>query len=79
MNKFEIAENLAAFLVKQTGSVLNRVAVKMNAKEQRDLFGSYLGKGTIIIDGSEERLIHQVSVCFGQDYDNTFDKAWKDL
>ena len=79
MNKFQIAENLTAYLVNKTGSVLNRVSIKMNAKEQRELFGSYLGKGTIIIDGNEERLIHQVSVCFGQDYDNTFDKSWKDL
>ena len=79
MNKFEIAENLTAYLVNKTGSVFNRVSFKMNAKEQRELFGSYLGKGTIIIDGNEERLIHQVSVCFGQDYDNTFDKSWKDL
>ena len=65
----DFAANLAFHLQEKTGSVLGRWEGKMNAKEQRALFGRYIGNGTIVIDGTEETVSNRVSVAFGQDYD----------
>ena len=72
----DYAANLALFLTERTGSCLNKWKGKLLASEQRALFGRFLGKGTIVIDGTAETLVHWVSVCFGQDYDVTFDRKW---
>lgn len=75
----DYAGNLALFLTEKRGSCLAHWKGKMPAAEQRALFGRFLGKGKIIIDGSEERLAHVVKRCFGLDYEVTADLAWKDL
>jgi hypothetical protein len=72
----DYAANLAIFLTDKTGSCLGTWKGKLPAAEQRDLFGKFLGKGTIEIDGTNETLIHWVSVCFGQDYEITFNRKW---
>lgn len=79
MTKFEIVENLAAFLQDKCGSVLRIWKGKLTAKEQRELFGVYLGKGSIIIDGGHETIVHSVKVCFGLDYENTVDLKWNEF
>lgn len=76
MTRNDAVTNLAFFLLAQTGSVCGRWQGRMKAAEQRATFGMYLGKGTIIIDGASESLVHWVSVCFGQDYDVTYERAW---
>lgn len=78
MNTF-IIENLAFYVLEKTGSVNGTVRAKMSAKEQRALFGQYLGKGTIIIDGLSETVVHRVKVAFGQDWEDTARISWKDL
>lgn len=70
------AANLALFLTERTGSCFNVWKGRLSAAEQKALFGRFLGKGTIEIDGANETLLHWVSVCFGQDYDVTFDHKW---
>ncbi len=75
----DYAANLAIFLTEKTGSCLNTWKGRMTAAEQRALFGQFLGKGTIEIDGAAETLVHWVKVCFGQDYDVTFDRKWSAL
>lgn len=79
MDKFEIAANLALFLTEKTGTATGTFAGKMKAREQRGLFGLYLGKGKIVIDGEKETLRHIIKVCFGLDYDITFDKKWNEI
>ncbi len=73
---FEAAANLALFLTEKVGSCLGTWQGKMPAAQQRELFGRFLGKGTIVIDGASETLLHWVTVCFGQDYDVTFERKW---
>lgn len=72
----DYAANLAIFLTEKTGSCLGTWRGKMTAAEQRNLFGRAVGKGTIVIDGAAETLVHFVKVCFGQDYDVTFERKW---
>lgn len=75
----DYAANLAAFLVEKTGSVLGRWKGRMSAAEQRELFGRFLGKGQIIIDGERETVCNRVKVCFGHDYDDRNITAWRAL
>ncbi len=75
----DYATNLAFFLLEQTGSVCGRWDGRMTAKAQRELFGRFLGKGRITIDGAHERVKMTVKVCFGLDWDTREDIAWKDL
>lgn len=73
------AANLGLFLVEKTGSCLGRWRGRMTAREQRGLFGRFIGKGTVEIDGSNETLIHSRKVCFGLDSEDTHNIKWRDL
>lgn len=75
----DYAANLSFFLLEQTGSVLGLWAGKLTANEQRILFGRFLGKGKIIIDGANEVVFNRVKVCFGLDYDDRNITAWRAL
>jgi hypothetical protein len=75
----DYAADLAIFLVEKTGSCLGNWTGNLPAAQQRALFGRFLGKGKLIIDGSEERLAHVVKRCFGLDYEVTADLAWRNL
>ena len=48
----DYAAALALFLLEKTGSVFGRYEAHMKAAEQRALFGRSIGKGRIIIDGT---------------------------
>lgn len=75
----DYAANLAFFLLENTKSVCGRWSGWMKASDQRKLFGRFLGKGRIIIDGAKERVMMSVSVCFGTDWDAREDLSWNDL
>lgn len=62
--------NVCEFLLEKAGSVCGKWEGKMSAKEQRELFGRFLGKGTIVIDGTNEVIMNRVKVCFGLDWDD---------
>lgn len=62
--------NVCFFLLEKTGSVFGIWQGRMSAKEQRELFGRYLGKGTIVVDGANEVVLNRVKVCFGLDWDD---------
>jgi hypothetical protein len=81
MNKFDAVANLAHFLQEQKGSVLANWSGKMTAKQQREMFGVFMGKGLIVIDGEREIIQHLVKVCHwnGQDSDPTFYAKWNDI
>lgn len=79
MNKFDAASNMSLFLLEKTGSVNGVWKGKLPAKEQREMFGQFLGKGKITINGATETLCHTIKVCFGLDYDDTFYKKWNEL
>lgn len=72
----DYAANLALFLTEKTGSCLKSWAGRLTAAEQRALFGRFLGKGKIRINGAEETIEHHVKVCFGTDTDCTFSRKW---
>ena len=78
-NDPDFVGNLGAFLIENTGSVFGSWAGKMPAKDQRKLFGRFLGKGRVYISGSGERIEHHVKVCFGLDSDMTERLYWRDL
>jgi hypothetical protein len=75
----DYAANLAAFLLAETGSVLGTWSGRLSASEQRSLFGRFIGKGKIVIDGEHETVCNRVKVCFGHDYDDRNLTAWKAL
>lgn len=75
----DYAANLAIYLQAKTGSVCGQTAEKMPAKTQRSLFGRFLGKGTIIIDGSREIICNRVKVAFGMDWDDRNVTPWRNL
>jgi len=75
----DYAANLAFFLQEKTGTIFGSWSGRMSAKEQRELFGRFLGKGRIYISGSDERVEHWVKVCFGLDSDMTKRIYWRDL
>ena len=52
---------------------------RMSAAEQRALFGRFLGKGRLVIDGENERVKMIVKVCFGTDWDTREDISWRNL
>ncbi len=72
-------ERVTHFLLEKTGSTLSTYKSRMTAKEQRLLFGKYIGKGTIVIDGANEVVFNRVKVCFGLDYDDRNVTKWGDL
>lgn len=73
------AEQLALFLLENTGSIFGVWSGRMTAAEQRALFGQFLGKGIIIIDGEKETICNRVKVCFGLDYDDRNLRRWAAL
>jgi ribosomal protein L9 len=75
----DYAANLALFLQEKTGSVFGNWCGRMTANEQRELFGRFIGKGRIIIDGLNETICNRVKVCFGLDYDDRNLAHWRDL
>lgn len=75
----DYAAALALFLLEKTGSVWGVWSGRMTAAEQRGLFGQYLGKGRIIIDGERETICNRVKVCFGHDYDDRNLRRWAAL
>lgn len=75
----DYAANLAALLLSKTGTVLGTWKGRLSAGEQRNLFGRFLGKGQIIIDGEHETICDRVKVCFGHDYDDRNITAWRAL
>lgn len=72
MTKYEAAANIAFFLQEQTGSVLGSWKGTLTAKVQREMFGMFLGKGILVIDGAKETINHTVKRGFGGDYEVTY-------
>jgi len=70
---------LAFFLLENTGSVLGKFWGHMRAADQRALFGHFLGKGKLMIDGDRELLTHSYKICFGTDVETNFRKRWIEL
>lgn len=79
LTKYDYAAQLALFLVEKVGSIYGTWQGRMTAAEQRALFGRFIGKGVIIIDGDKEEIHQRVKVCFGTDYDDRDYVNWKDL
>jgi hypothetical protein len=77
--KIDYAAQLALFLLNETGSVCGKWHGRMNAVEQRALYGRFIGRGLIIIDGTAETIHQRVKVCFGTDWDDRNYVNWKDL
>ncbi len=75
----DYAANLALFLLEKTGTVFGHWGGRITAEEQRALFGRFIGKGRILIDGTRETICNRVKVCFGHDWDDRNVTAWRDL
>lgn len=77
--RVDFVAQLALFLQEKTGSVCGCWEDYMRAADQRALFGRYLGKGIICIDGDKETISMRVKVGFGQDYDYRKTTRFADL
>lgn len=75
----DYAANLALFLLEKTGSIFGEWIGRMTAAEQRALFGRFIGKGRIVINGEEETIANRVKVCFGLDSDDRNVTRWSAL
>lgn len=75
----DYAANLAFFLIEKTGGIFGVWTGKMTAEEQRLLFGKFIGKGKIVIDGTKETVEHYKKVCFGLDSECTKTISWRTL
>ncbi len=75
----DYAAQLALFLQEKTGSIFGRWSGKMSAAEQKSLFGMFIGKGTIIIDGELELICNRVKIAFGLDYEDRNPTSWRHL
>lgn len=75
----DYAANLALFLLEKNNSIFSVWSGKMTAKEQKILFGRFIGKGLIVINGNTETICNRVKVCFGLDYDDRNSIEWKNL
>jgi hypothetical protein len=71
MINYEAQKNTTMFLLDNTGSIFGTWKGKMSAKNQRELFGHYFGKGTIEIDGETDTITHTIKVDFGRDICDT--------
>ena len=78
-NVDDAAGSLALFLTERAGSCLASWSGRLTAVEQRQLFGRFLGKGRLVIDGATETLEHHRKVCFGLDSECTAHLRWRDL
>lgn len=79
MSKDDIVINLAFFLLENTGSIFGIYKERMSAFEQRKLFGCFLGKGKIIINGLEEDICCRIKIAFGSDYEDRYSMRWTEL
>lgn len=70
---------LALVLMETTGTTEGYIESRMTASEQREIFGRYLGKGVIQIDGKRSQISMRVKVCFGTDSDERNHAHWRDL
>lgn len=77
--KTDYAAAMALFLLESKGNVFAIWKGHMPASQQRQLFGKFLGKGTIYIDGTEETVEHCKKVCFGYDSAITASLKWREL
>jgi len=77
--KIDYAAQLALFLLDQTGSIYGRYRGTMPAKQQRALFGRFIGKGTIVINGTDETLYMRRTACFGTTWDEGGYTKWAAL
>lgn len=75
----DYAALLAIFLTEKTGSCLKTWSGRLTAAEQRALFGRFLGKGKLWIDGAAETIEHHVKVGFGFDSGCTANLKWSAL
>jgi hypothetical protein len=73
------AANLAIFLLENTGSIFGVWQGNMKAADQRALFGRFLGKAWLTIDGENELVRHTRTVCFGLDHEVTHRLTWADI
>jgi hypothetical protein len=73
------AAAMAFYCLEYAGSIYGRVYGYMTAADQRILFGRKIGKGLIIVDGSDETVGHSVSMCFGTMRDTVWTAPWRDL
>jgi hypothetical protein len=72
----DYAANLAIFLTERKGSCLATWSGHLLATEQRSLFGRFLGKGKLWIDGAAETVEHHRKVGFGFDSECTANLKW---
>jgi hypothetical protein len=75
----DYAAALALFLVEKTGSCIGLWKGTLPAKDQRALFGRFLGKGRLTINGATETLRHTVKRGFGTDFEVTANLTWREV
>ena len=73
------AANLAHFLLQNTDSIWGVFDGHIRAADQRRLFGRFLGKGRVTINGARETVAHRYKTCFGYDTETNHFLDWRQL
>jgi hypothetical protein len=73
------AANITFFLLENGQNVWGKWRGSMRAADQRKIFGMVAGRGQIWIDGTEEKVGHNVSVCFGTMRETVWQASYSDL
>ena len=62
----DVAANIAHFLLANGLSIFATWSGKLKAADQRLLFGFFLGKGTIVVNGLDETVENRYKACYGE-------------
>ena len=73
------ASNITFFLLENGQNVWGKWRGNMRAADQRAIFGLVVGRGQIWIDGTEEQVGHNISVCFGTMRETVWQRSYARL
>jgi len=65
MTKYDFQERIAFFLISKGLNVGSTWEGKLKKAEQVEAFGVYLGRGVIIVNGTNDTVLNTVSICYG--------------
>lgn len=70
-DRHEVAANMAHLLLANGHGIFDTTELRMTAADQRRVFGLFLGKGSLVIDGGNDRVSNMSVTCFGMDREAT--------
>lgn len=70
-NRYDVAANIAHVLMANGAGIFDTITGNISAKDQRRVFGLFLGKGKLIIDGQKDTVCATYQTAFGGDQERS--------